>query len=94
MTYNEIMKCWEARETLSAGEFKFRLNHDWGINWGGSLDDLVQGGDNLQLAADGPYVIRLFLSDEAPAHCTVKEDNGYPDNFYEIGNEGGWSTWQ
>ena len=92
MTYNEIMKCWEARETLSAGEFKFRLNHDWAINWGGSLDDLVQGGDNLQLAADGPYVIRLFLSDEAPAHCTVKEDNGYPDNFYEIGNEGGWST--
>jgi hypothetical protein len=90
MTYNEIMKCWEARETLSAGEFKFRLNHDWAINWGGTNDDLVQGGANLQLAADGAYVIRLFLSDEAPAHCTVKEDNGYPDNFYEIGNEGGW----
>ncbi len=92
MTYNEIMKCWEARETLSAGEFKFRLNHDWGINWGGTLDDLTQDGANLQLAADGAYVIRLFLSDEAPAYCTVKEDNGYPDNFYEIGNEGGWST--
>ena len=92
MTYNEIMKCWEARETLSAGEFKFRLNHDWAVNWGGTLDDLVQDGPNLQLAADGAYVIRLFLSDEAPAHCTVKEDNGYPDNFYEIGNEGGWST--
>ncbi|MBO4720591.1 MAG: DUF5115 domain-containing protein [Prevotella sp.] len=92
MTYNEIMKCWEARETLSAGEFKFRLNHDWAINWGGSVDDLTQGGANLQIAADGAYVIRLFLSDEAPAHCTVKEDNGYPDNFYEIGNEGGWST--
>jgi len=90
MTYNEIMKCWEARETLSAGEFKFRLNHDWAVNWGGTIDDLIQDGANLQLAADGPYVIRLFLSDEAPAHCTVKEDNGYPDNFYEIGNEGGW----
>ena len=92
MTYNELMKCWEARETLKAGEFKFRLNHDWGVNWGGTLDDLTQDGPNLQLAADGAYVIRLFLSDEAPAHCTVKEDNGYPDNFYEIGNEGGWST--
>ena len=92
MTYNEIMKCWEARETLNAGEFKFRLNHDWAVNWGGTLDDLTQDGPNLQLAADGAYVIRLFLSDEAPAHCTVKEDNGYPDNFYEIGNEGGWST--
>ena len=90
MTYNEIMKCWEARETLSAGEFKFRLNHDWAVNWGGTFDDLVQDGANLQLAADGAYVIRLFLSDETPARCTVKEDNGYPDNFYEIGNEGGW----
>ena len=90
MTYNEIMKCWEARETLNAGEFKFRLNHDWAVNWGGTFDDLTQDGPNLQLAADGPYVIRLYLSDEAPAHCTVKEDNGYPDNFYEIGNEGGW----
>ena len=92
MTYNEIMKCWEARETLKAGEFKFRLNHEWAVNWGGTFDDLVQDGANLQLAADGPYVIRLFLSDETPARCTVKEDNGYPDNFYEIGNEGGWST--
>ena len=90
MTYNEIMKCWEARETLNAGEFKFRLNHEWGVNWGGTLDNLVQDGPNLQLAADGAYVIRLFLSDETPARCTVKEDNGYPDNFYEIGNEGGW----
>lgn len=92
MTYNEMLKCWEARETLNAGEFKFRLNHDWGFNWGGTFDNLVQDGANLQLAADGPYIIRLFVNGEAPAHCTVKEDSGYPDNFYEIGNEGGWST--
>ena len=90
MTYNEIMKCWEARETLNAGEFKFRLNHDWSINWGGTLDDLTQDGANLQLDADGAYIIRFFINGEGPAHCTVKEDNGYPDNFYEIGNEGGW----
>ena len=92
MTYNENFKCWEARETLSAGEFKFRLNHDWAVNWGGTMDDLVQDGANLQLAADGAYIIRLFLSDEAPAHYTIKEDSGYPDFFYEIGNESGWST--
>ncbi|MCR4854406.1 MAG: hypothetical protein K5893_12550 [Prevotella sp.] len=90
MTYNEIMKCWEARETLSAGEFKFRLNHDWSINWGGTLDDLVHDGANLQLPADGAYVIRLFINGDGPAHCTVKDDTGYPDFFYEIGNEGGW----
>ena len=92
MTYNETLKCWEARETLNAGEFKFRANHDWGINWGGTFDDLTQGGANLNLDADGPYIIRLFLSDEAPAHCTVKADSGYPDFIYEIGNESGWSA--
>ena len=92
MTYNDMLKCWEARETLNAGEFKFRLNHDWGINWGGTLDELTQDGANLQLAADGPYIIRLYLNGEGPARCTVKEDSGYPDNYYEIGNEGGWST--
>ncbi len=92
MTYNEILNCWEARETLVAGEFKFRLNHDWGINWGGEFENLTQGGANLQLAADGPYIIRLYLSDEAPAHCTVKADSGYPDNIFEIGNESGWGV--
>ena len=92
MTYNDMLKCWEARETLNAGEFKFRLNHDWGTNWGGTLDELTQDGANLQLAADGPYIIRLYLNGEGPARCTVKEDSGYPDNYFEIGNEGGWST--
>ena len=92
MTYNENFKCWEARETLNAGEFKFRLNHDWAVNWGGTLDDLVQDGANLQLPAEGAYIIRFFINGDGPAHCTIKEDSGYPDFFYEIGNEGGWST--
>ncbi len=92
MTYNENLKCWEARETLNAGEFKFRANHDWAINWGGTFDDLSQGGANLNLDAEGAYIIRLYLSDEAPAHCTVKPDSGYPDFVYEIGNESGWGV--
>ena len=92
MTYNENFKCWEARETLNAGEYKFRMNHDWGINWGGTMDNLEHNGANLQLAADGAYIIRFFINGDGPARCTVKEDSGYPDFFYEIGNEGGWST--
>ena len=92
MAYNEDLKCWEAREALNAGEFKFRANHDWAVNWGGTEDNLTQGGANLQLAAAGNYIIRLYLSDEAPAYCTVKEDKGFPDFLYEIGNESGWST--
>jgi len=92
MTYNENFKCWEARETLSAGDYKFRMNHNWEINWGGSEDNFEHGGENLKLAADGAYIIRFFNNGEAPAHCTVKADSGYPDFFYEIGNESGWST--
>ena len=30
-----------------AGEYKYRLNHDWATNWGGDLAHLVQGGDNI-----------------------------------------------
>ncbi len=92
MTYNANFNCWEARETLSAGEYKFRMNHDWGINWGGTEDNLEHNGANLQLPADGAYIIRFFNNGEGPAYCTVKTDSGYPDFFYEIGNESGWST--
>ena len=92
MTYNETLKCWEARTSLNAGEFKFRANHDWAINWGGSEDNLTQGGANLVLAEAGDYIIRLYLSDETQGRCTVKKDSGYPDFVYEIGNESGWSA--
>ena len=92
MTYNEILKCWEAHESLNAGEFKFRANHDWGINWGGESSNLTQNGANLQLDEAGDYIIRLFVNGETAARCTVKADSGYPDYIYEIGNESGWST--
>ena len=92
MTYNETLKCWEARTSLNAGEFKFRANHDWAINWGGTEDNLTQGGANLVLAEAGDYIIRLYLSDETQGRCTVKKDSGYPDFVYEIGNESSWSA--
>lgn len=34
-------------DNTAAGEFKYRLNHDWGTNWGGDLNHLVQGGSNI-----------------------------------------------
>lgn len=92
LTYNEALGCWQTSTTLQAGEFKFRANHDWAVNWGGSFDNLTQGGGNLSVAETGAYIVRLFLSDEAPAHCTVTPDLGFPDFLYEIGAESGWST--
>lgn len=89
LTYNENGGYWEAYTDLAAGEFKFRANHDWPINWGGSLDDLQQDGANLSVAQAGKYFIRLFLGCPGKQYCTI---SSFGEFVYEIGNEGGWST--
>jgi hypothetical protein len=60
--------------TMKAGEFKFRANHDWGINYGdtgadGKLDD---GGDNIKIAA-GVYDIVMDLSGGTPVYTVTKK---------------------
>ena len=50
MFYNGQRKMWEYTGDLKAGEFKFRANHDWGVNFPSS---------NLSLSADGNYTIRF-----------------------------------
>ncbi|GAB4162403.1 MAG: hypothetical protein Tsb0033_21340 [Winogradskyella sp.] len=47
--------------TLVDGEIKFRLNNDWGTNWGGSGGTLVQDGDNIAVTA-GTYKITVDLA--------------------------------
>ena len=70
LTYNKETGAWEVTATLSAGEMKFRMNHDWAISWGGAngdgtnFGDLTQnGGANLQVAA-GTYLIQLYIQYE------------------------------
>lgn len=53
---------WKATVTLGDGEFKFRANDAWDINLGGSLDDLVQNGSNIQSPGTGTYEVTLDLS--------------------------------
>ena len=89
MTYNAAGGYWEAYTELAAGEFKFRANHDWAINWGGSFEDLTQDGANLSVAAAGKYFVRLFLDYPGHLHCTLST---FPEFIYEIGGESGWST--
>ena len=69
MTYNNNEKCWEATTDLD-GEFKFRANNDWAINWGGSFDDLVQDGPNLSVEA-GTYNIKLYITYVGNHHAVV-----------------------
>jgi hypothetical protein len=44
---------------LIPGSFKFRYNHDWGVNLGGSAGTLSAGGDNIAVTVAGNYSITL-----------------------------------
>jgi len=48
--------------SLSTGEIKFRLNDDWGVNYGGTSGILEEGGANIAVDA-GVYNITLDFSD-------------------------------
>ena len=50
---------------LTAGEFKFRYNENWGQNYGddGADGTLDAGGANIQVPADGTYFITMNLND-------------------------------
>ena len=61
MTYNTTDGCWEVTTDKVSGDYKFRANHDWAINWGGSENDLTQDGANLNIEA-GTYKFQLYIS--------------------------------
>jgi len=62
LTYNSSTKKWEGIVTLTAGEFKFRANDAWTINYGGDPAAMTQDGSNLSVAAGGSYKVELDLS--------------------------------
>ena len=69
MTYNQAERCWEIKDvTLKAGTFKFRANGGWDINWGGTADNLTQGGDDISVDA-GTYDIKLYAWANGYAKC-------------------------
>lgn len=62
---------WEAKDiTLASGEIKFRANDDWAINWGGDINALTQGGDNISVEA-GTYDIKLYAWANGYAKCEL-----------------------
>ena len=73
MTWNAEDESWTATIELAADEFKFRANDDWGINVGGSFDDLTQDGGNLKVTEAGTYEVKLFLtrSTSDKMYCTL-----------------------
>ena len=71
MTYNLETRAWEATIELAADEIKFRANDDWGINWGGTADNLTQDGPNIKIDEAGTYFIQFFPLCETKSYCKI-----------------------
>lgn len=75
MKWNATDESWSITTTLKADELKFVANKGWGINLGGTKDDLSQDGANLKIAEEGTYLIKLFstrcTSDKM--YCTIEK---------------------
>lgn len=72
MTWNAEEYCFEATNAgVTADGWKFRVNSDWGINLGGSLNNLTAGGDNIAVAGN---TIKLYPTRKTSdnIYCTVK----------------------
>lgn len=62
LTYDTENDCWTVTVELIAGAFKFRVNNDWPINLGGTIDNLTQDGADIAVAEAGTYTITLYAS--------------------------------
>lgn len=72
MTWNPDAFCFEVTDApVTDAGWKFRVNADWGINLGGTLDNLVANGDNLFV---GGSTIKLYPTrkDSDNIYCTVE----------------------
>lgn len=73
LTYNAATNLWSGTADLHAGQYKFRANHDWGLNYGmgavaGKLDP---AGPNIALSVAGNYTITLNLGNPPIYRYTI-----------------------
>ncbi len=73
MTWDATNKVLTITLNLTAGQFKFRANDDWGVNLGGNIAALTQNGDNIAVAVAGNYTIKLDVSKPVYS-CTVTKN--------------------
>jgi len=59
MRFNNTTGKWYLTTNLVVGEIKFRKNHNWGVNLGGSAGTLTAGGSNIAVTVAGSYTISL-----------------------------------
>ena len=61
--------------TLLDGEIKFRVNNDWGVNYGDTgLDGILEaGGDNIPSVAGVYDIILDFSNESVPTYTMIKK---------------------
>lgn len=72
MTWNAEEYCFEATNVgVTADGWKFRVNGNWDINLGGSLNNLTAGGDNIKVAGN---TVKLYPTRKTNdnIYCTVE----------------------
>jgi hypothetical protein len=77
LTFNAATGVWTITRDMPAGEFKFRANDDWGINFGdNSPADFKPeyDGANLNIPVAGNYTISLDLSVGGNYAYTIKKN--------------------
>lgn len=61
---NDGKGMWKTTAALVAGEMKFREDHDWANNFGGSGGDAVSNGGNIKVTDPGNYTITLDIANQ------------------------------
>jgi hypothetical protein len=76
LTFNTSTGVWSITRDMPAGEFKFRANDDWGINFGDNNADFKPeyDGSNLNISVAGNYTISLDLSVGGNYAYTLKKN--------------------
>ena len=72
MTWNADEYCFETTNAgVTADGWKFRINKDWGVNLGGSLNNLTAGGANIAVAGN---TVKLYPTRKTSdnIYCTVE----------------------
>ena len=63
---------WTGTVALTEGEFKFRANDAWDVDFGGTLEDVTYKGANIPVAEAGTYTITVDFS-TVPYTCTLSK---------------------
>ncbi len=89
LKYNPALRVWRGVVHLTAKEFKFRANQNWGYNYGSDLADgkLKHDGKNIPVDVEADYVVELDLS--KPNNYTYKINRW---GLIGDATPGGWGT--